>query len=122
MPSLAVDQNERLVGAEAAQRRGPDRIRSVGDRWLREVERGHELIENPARLGLAAARDLVRADDVDRYRAGRDRPVRRPGAGNDDLLVGDRGLVLRRGESLRLGLGTLLGGGSTLSAGLRRKG
>src|SRR3546814_9440395 len=47
VPTLAVDQDQHLIGRETAQRRGAQRVGAVGQRRLRKVERGDELVEQP---------------------------------------------------------------------------
>ena len=51
--ALAVDQHQRLVGREAAQRGGADVIGAVGDRRAREVERGRRGRQRLGELGGA---------------------------------------------------------------------
>ena len=102
MAALAVDQHQRLVGAEAAQGRRAKHIGAVGDRRLREVERRHQLVEDLAGFGLAAVADGFRADDVDRDRAVGDGSVGAAGAGDDDRrFVRGRFLDLRVRRFLR---------------------
>ena len=85
--ALAVDQDQGLVRAEAAQRGGPQRVGAVGDRGLREVERGDELVEDLVGLGLSRIGDRVGADHVDRDRAVGDGAVGAARAGDDDRLL-----------------------------------
>ena len=50
---LAIEQHQRLVGVQAAQRRGPRHVGAVGDRGLREVERGDQLVQRLVELAGA---------------------------------------------------------------------
>jgi len=68
MPTLAIDQHERLVGREAAQRRRAQRIGAIRQGRLRKIERRNQLVENLVGFGLARGRKLIATDDVDRDR------------------------------------------------------
>ena len=82
-------------GLRPRKRCRTERVRAVGNRWLREVEGRDQLVEDLVGLGLAGIAMLVGADDVDRNRAVGDRPVGRARAGNDDgLFVADGILAL----------------------------
>ena len=110
--ALAVEQHQRLVGVQAAQRRGPRHVGAVGDRGLREVERGDQLVQRL--VELPGARRLQRAarNDVDRHGAVDRGPVGDAAADDDDLVgrfvalrrrIGRRFLAGRRLHRLRPG-------------------
>ena len=68
MPAPAVDQHERLIGRETAQREGPHDVRGVGDALMRKVHRRRHRLED-----LAGFRDPLLGqhfgrEDVDRNR------------------------------------------------------
>ena len=94
--ALAVDQHQGLVRAEAAQGGGAQRVGAVGDRGLRKVERGDEVVEDLVGLGLSRIGDRVGADHIDRNRAVGHRPVQPARAGDDDRGIG-RGRLIGRG-------------------------
>jgi hypothetical protein len=86
--ALAVDQHQGLVGREAAQRGGADHIGAVGDRWLREVERGYELVEDLVDLAQPRAAHRLRRNHVDRHRAVGDGTIGGARAGDHDGVAG----------------------------------
>ena len=88
--TLAVDEHQRLVGRQAPQGCRAQRIRTVGNRGLGEVEAGHQLIEDLVDLGVAGIVQCVPADDVDRNRTVRCGAIRPAGSDDDDLFL--RGL------------------------------
>ncbi len=66
MPALAVDQDERLVGAEAAQRRRVDVVRAIRAGLAVGVERGRDVLEQLVHVEAAGGLDeLWQVDDVD---------------------------------------------------------
>ena len=99
--ALAVDEHEHLIGRKAAQRRGPQRVGAVGDRRLREVEAGDQVVEDLVRLGQPRLRQLLARNDVDRHVRIGERPVGPARAGDDDLRFGlDRHVGSGRGRHL----------------------
>src|SRR3546814_9717807 len=90
----------RSIGRETAQRRGAQRVGAVGQRRLRKVERGDELVEQPVGFGRAAVGQRIGRDDVDRHRRVGDGAVGAAGAGDDDrraVVDGAGAFVLRGG-------------------------
>ena len=65
---LPLIEHQHLVRAQAAQRRRAHGVGAVGDRRPREVERRRQRLDDLRRLGVAARRDLLGRDDVDRHR------------------------------------------------------
>src|SRR3546814_5231889 len=65
---------------------GAHRIGAVGQRRLREVGRGNELVENLVGLGIAAVLKLLAADHIDGHRAVGNGAVADAAAGDDDRL------------------------------------
>ena len=62
----AVDQDERLVGGEATERKGAHDVAGVGDALVREVHRWSELLQDLAHLSCALSLDILGAEHVDR--------------------------------------------------------
>jgi len=87
MPTLAINQHQRLVRRQPAQRGRAKRVGTVGQRRLGEVERWHELVQQAAGFGIARMGQLLAADDVDRHRAVGDGPPGNPAAGHDDHVL-----------------------------------
>ena len=87
VPTLAVDQDEHLVGTEAAEAGGVDVVGAVGDGLVRRVERRGEGGEDLVHFGLADLHDLGGRNHVDRD-GGLGRGTR--GAGADDGHLGER--------------------------------
>jgi len=65
MASLAVDEDQRVVGREAAQGEGPHDVGRVGHALAGEVDGRRELLEDRARLGRRMAGDLFGRVHVD---------------------------------------------------------
>ena len=68
MTSPAVDEHQRLIGREAAQRERPHDVVRVGDALMREVHRRCQRLQNLPGLGHALFRHVLGREDVDRYR------------------------------------------------------
>ena len=108
---LAVDQHQGLVGAEPAQRCGPKYVGAIGDRRLREVERGHQRVEHLIDLGQPGVGQRIGADDVDRDRRIGNRAIGAPRPRDDDRILQVRIGILgrRRGRYRGCGRNGLLG-------------
>ena len=64
MVTLAVEQDQGLVGREAAQGRWTDAVRTIGDGWTREIHRRNEVSKGLTQLwgrllGQGSAADHV---------------------------------------------------------------
>ncbi len=117
--ALAVDQDQDLVGSQAAQARGIDVVRTVGHGLRRRYVGRGQGRQHASGLGPAAARDLVSGDDVDRDRRVHVGARRARSDDHDDLgqqLVerhwhvdvgrlagGDREALLDRAEPVEVG-------------------
>lgn len=84
MAALAVNQDERLVGPQSAQRCRADHIGTVGDGGLGKVEARQLFVQQPVGLGEAGPRQIVSNDDIDGYGAVRDSAAAAAGAGDHD--------------------------------------
>ena len=70
VPALAVDQHQRLIGAQAAQLRWPHQVREVGIGLARQIEGRHQGLQRRAYLtrDCCGLPDLRGTDDVDWHR------------------------------------------------------
>jgi hypothetical protein len=68
VPAQPVDQHQRLVGREAAQRERPHDVRRVRDALVREVDRGCDRLKRLAGLARALAAELLGREHVDGHR------------------------------------------------------
>ena len=59
MPAPAVDEHERVIGTEAAQRERPYHVVGVGHALPREINRRGERLEDLARLVRALERNVL---------------------------------------------------------------
>ena len=66
MTALAVDEHQHLVGAQPPKRGRTHRVRAVGNRGARKIERRSDRFEDLRRFGIAARSDLFLRNDVDR--------------------------------------------------------
>ncbi len=86
--AFAVHEHQCLIGRKAPQRRGPHRIRAVGEAGARKVEgrqaRGERLVD----LSDAEMLQLVARNDVDRCGRVQNRAVRDACTRHDDLFEG----------------------------------
>eukprot|EP01088_Endostelium_zonatum_P011774 TRINITY_DN25933_c0_g1_i1.p2 TRINITY_DN25933_c0_g1~~TRINITY_DN25933_c0_g1_i1.p2 ORF type:complete len:324 (-),score=-19.42 TRINITY_DN25933_c0_g1_i1:205-1176(-) len=107
MAALAVEQHQRLIGVEAAQRRRAGHVGAIGDRRLRKVERRDELVERLVELARAGCLQRAFGNDVDRHDAVRDGAVGNAATDDDDvpggfvLRIGGRFLAGCRSNRLR---------------------
>ena len=67
MAPPAVDEHQRFIGREAAQRERPHDIVGVGDALMREVDRRRERLQDLSGLGHALLAEVLRREDVDRH-------------------------------------------------------
>src|SRR5690606_12517882 len=96
------------------QRRGTQGIGTIGERRLRKVERGNELVEEPVGFGGAAIGERIRRNYIDRHATVGNRAVGTARARHDDQRV-----------CIFLGCASVLRGGGSRPAGRshrRRKG
>src|SRR5436190_14547677 len=68
MTTFTVDEDEDLIGPQATKCRRTHGIGSVGDRWSRKVEGWRQPLDDLHRFRGANRLDLLRGDDVNRYR------------------------------------------------------
>ena len=68
MTAPAVDEHQRLIGREAAQRERPHDVVRVGDALMREVHRRCQRLQNLPGLGHALFRHVLRREHIDRDR------------------------------------------------------
>ena len=100
--ALAVDEQQRLVGREAAQCGRTNVVRAVTDRGARKIEGGHQRLEHLGRLGVPAEVEVEVREHVDRHDRLGDRTRIEARAGGDDRVelhdftlaagIGGRGL------------------------------
>ncbi len=104
MTPLAVDEDQRLVGAEPAQSGRPNHVGAVGDRGLREVEAGDFLRQGPVDFRVTALAKRFGAENVDRNGTVGHRAIGTPRPGDDDFRPGLGSRVSRRlvGGRLRI--------------------
>jgi hypothetical protein len=88
--SLAIHENQRLIGTKAAQCGRPNVIGSVVDGWPREVDRRGEHLNDLARFGAPGLAYLSRREDIDRNRRLEDGSIRGSSAGDHDVVEAER--------------------------------
>ena len=103
--ALAVDEHERLVRAQAPERRGPHRVRAVRDGRTREVERRRQHLQRPARLGMSREPQPFAGNQFDGHRRLERLPPCGTRAHRDDFhgCLDGRKFQLDRDRAFRVG-------------------